>query len=401
MAKQSVDVLIIGGGLTGALLLLALKDSGYRALLVDANSFDIKVQADFDARSIALSSASVRILSMLGVWPSLSTKATAIQTIHVSEQKRFGATRLTSKNKLPLGFVVEMQDLYRAIQPLIDSHQLLAPASLTALDEVDNQATIKDSSGKTSTIKAKLIVAADGADSFVRKQLGLKPEVKHYHQSAVVANIGLARSHHEQAFERFTASGPLALLPMSQNRSSLIWSLSSNEAERMLNLSDQAFIRRLHQEFGYRLGRFTKVGRRGLYPLKQVIMKQQVSGFTVFIGNAAHTLHPVAGQGFNLGLRDVALLAQCLIKYGITTSALTTYEQYRQHDQKAITYFTNGLVDLFTSTLPGLSHARSAGLVLLDNLPSAKRLLSRYASGLAGVIPDLVCQIPLLEQESL
>ncbi|GGI87134.1 FAD-dependent monooxygenase [Legionella impletisoli] len=398
MADEAVDVLIIGGGLTGALLLLALKQTGYRALLIDASSFDIKMQADFDSRSLALSLASMRILSMLEVWPSLATKATAINNIHVSEQKRFGVARLSSQTKQPLGFVVEMQDMYSAVWPLLAMDSLLAPASLMALDQEHNVATIEESGGNVVTLKAKLIVAADGADSFVRKLLGLKAEIKNYHQSAIVANVGLARPHRGYAYERFTSSGPLALLPMSENRSSLVWSLPREKANQILQLSDDAFIHALYQEFGYRLGRLVKIGRRGLYPLKQVIMKQQTFGSTVFIGNAAHTLHPVAGQGFNLGLRDVALLAQCLIQYGINTNALDIYEQHRKHDQTAITFFTNGLVDVFTSKRLGLSFARNVGLIALDNLPSAKRILSRYASGFAGVIPDLVCQIPLVAE---
>ena len=165
--------------------------------------------------------------------------------------------------------------------------------------------------------------------------------------------------------------------------------------------SDQDFLKALQDTFGYRLGRFVKVGKRSLYPLRQVLMPQQVLGSVVFVGNAAHTLHPVAGQGFNLGLRDVAILAQCIAHEGLGFEMLETYQQARRHDQAAIARFTDGLIQLFTSRIPGLSIARGAGLLALDNLVPLKNVLARYAQGFAGVIPDLVCGIPLKIEASL
>jgi 2-octaprenyl-6-methoxyphenol hydroxylase len=400
VAERQVDILIVGGGLTGATLTLALTNLGYSTLLVDAKPFSNRVHADFDARTLALAPASMRILDMLKIWSLLEDHATPIDTIHVSERHCFGSARLHSTQAQSLGYVVEMQYINRALHQLLDEQHILAPAELTSIDCVNGNATIRDASGEF-TVQARLIVAADGADSSVRSLCGLSKKTKEYNQIAIVANIGLARSHQNHAYERFTSSGPLALLPMTGLRSSLVWALSPNDAERLAACSEADFLKALQHAFGYRLGRFVKAGHRALYPLRQVIMPETVSGNVVFVGNAAHTLHPVAGQGFNLGLRDVATLAQCIAQQGLDSKMLQLYQQARRHDQSAIIHFTNGLIELFTSRVPGLPMMRGAGLIALDNIAVLKNLLARYARGFAGVIPDLVCGIPLqLEERS-
>ena len=394
MVEQQVDILIIGGGLVGATLMLALADRGYSTLLVEAKPLSTRVRADFDARTLALSPASVRILQMLNIWPLLQDYATAIKTIHVSERHRFGSARMRGEENHSLGYVVEMQYINQALHRLLDKHQIIAPAELIGLDHANSTATIRSSEGQ-STLRAQLIVAADGADSVVRQLCGLSAKVKEYGQHAIVANIGLARPHHQQAYERFTPSGPLALLPMTGLRASLVWALSPMDADRLMASSDLDFLKALQHAFGYRLGRFVKVGRRVLYPLRQVIMARQVQGSVVFVGNAAHTLHPVAGQGFNLGLRDVATLAQCIAHEGLSSEMLQHYQQARHHDQSAIIFFTNSLIELFTSRVPGLGVARGAGMSVVDNMPVLKNILDRYTSGFAGISQDLVCGIPL------
>lgn len=394
MVERQVDILIIGGGLTGATLALALTDLGYSVLLVEAKPFSNRVQADFDARTLALAPASVRILQMLKIWPLLEKDATPIQTIHVSERGCFGSARLHGDEQSSLGYVVEMQHINRALHTLLDEDQIIAPAELTVLNSVNGNVTIRNTVGE-SRVQARLIVAADGADSSVRRLCNLPTMVKDYNQLAIVANIGLSRSHHNHAYERFTSTGPLALLPMTDLRSSLVWALPPIEAEQLMASRDHEFLNVLQQAFGYRLGRFVKVGKRVLYPLRQVVMSESVLGAIVFVGNAAHTLHPVAGQGFNLGLRDVATLAQCVAQEGLDSKMLQTYQQARRYDQAAITRFTDGLIELFTSRMPGLSMMRGAGLIALDNVAVLKNLLARHARGFAGVIPDLVCGIPL------
>ncbi len=400
MGNQQVDILIIGGGLTGATLMLALQGLGFTTLLVESKSFDDKVNPDFDARSLALSPASKSILNMLGIWDILKTHATPIEFIHVSDQHRFGASRLYGDAQNPLGYVVEMQYINLALHQLLDKNNVLAPATLHSLDLKNKTASVMTASGEIE-ITAQLIVAADGSDSAVRQLCELPSQAKNYNQKALVANVGLAKDHGYKAYERFTVNGPLALLPMQDKRMSLVWALPPAEADRLIDINDSDFIRELQQAFGYRLGRFAKVGTRYSYPLKQVLMPQQVNWPVVFVGNAAHTLHPVAGQGFNLGLRDVATLAQCIAKLGLTSDMLDDYVKLRRHDQQVITRMTDGLIHLFTSRLPGVALVRNMGLIAFDNSPALKNLLARYARGFGGVTPDLVCDIALSTRESL
>lgn len=395
MADQDVDILIIGGGLTGSSLMLALKDTGYRALLVESQPFSSQQQAHFDARSFALSPSTVRILQMLNLWALLAPHACPIHSIHVSERSAFGSARLKNEACLPLGYVVEMQHMNHALHQHLDLNDVIAPAKLVAFDQANGIATLTQGQG-VITVKAKLIVAADGADSSVRQFCGVEAKKKDYGQQAIVANIGLSRSHQGIAYERFTSSGPLALLPMNHNRASLVWALPIDEANTVLAMNDRLFLSTLQRTFGYRLGRLTQVGRRQSFPLQQVITsKNRELPNVVFIGNAAHTLHPVGGQGLNLGLRDVAMLAQCIVQKGFNQTMLMAYHQERSRDQKNIIQLTDGLIQLFGSQLPGMAFARRTGIVVLDQIAIFKRILIRYTSGFSGITPDLVCNIPL------
>jgi 2-octaprenyl-6-methoxyphenol hydroxylase len=398
VADHTVDVLIIGGGLAGATLLIALQGMGYRCLLVEAKSFVVAHHNDFDARSLALSPASQRILAMLGVWQDLSAYATPIEFIHVSEQKGFGVSRIQGSQKEPLGYVLEMQHIQAVLYQLLDQSSLLAPATLTTLDLNNHEAVVQTPEG-SRTISAQLIVAADGADSMVRKLCNMPAQTRHYRQQALVANIGLQKAHQQKAYERFTEQGPMALLPMSDRRMSLVWAMEPARAKQMMSCDDRTFINELQQAFGYRAGRFVKAGQRFSYPLKQVIMQQQVKWPVVFVGNAAHTLHPVAGQGFNLGLRDIATLAQCLGANGLKEEAISHYLQLRRPDQQVISRCTDGLIQIFTSQLPGLRMARNLGLLAMDHFPFLKNSLTRYARGFGGFVPDLACEMPLTRKE--
>lgn len=398
MAFRDVDILIVGGGLTGASLMLALADAGFSTLLVETKPFSDPVNTPFDARSLAISPASVCILKMLNVWPLLQDFAAAIDTIHVSEQHHFGSARLHGDAQNSLGYVLEIHHINQALYQLLDQQHIIAPAQLTHVNAQTGTAVITSSTGET-TVQARLIVAADGTNSSVRALCGLKPQMNDYAQHAIVANIGLARAHRNCAYERFTPAGPLALLPLTGQRASLVWAMSALDAKRLIALPDSEFLTHLQRAFGYRLGRFIRTGQRVIYPLKQVLMPEQVIGHVVFVGNAAHTLHPVAGQGFNLGLRDVAMLGQCIVNEGLGSGMLNTYQQLRRHDQLAITQLTHGLVKLFTSHLPGMALARSAGLIALDNSPLLKKLLAKYARGYAGITPDLVCNISLCPKD--
>lgn len=397
MVDKDVDILIIGGGLIGAAMLVALQQCPYRVMLVDSVAIDARVQDDFDARSLALSPASVRILEMLAIWPLLMAGACPIDTIHVSERAAFGCVRLQGEDESPLGYVVEMQQMHRAFYQRLNHDAILAPSELVAFDAQTRIATVQ--SGKAQyRIYAKMVIAADGAQSQVRQFCHIQADIKSYQQQAIVANIATARSHQHIAYERFTSSGPLALLPMQGQRVAMVWSLAPLEAKRMLQCDDAQFLQALQKAFGYRLGRLLQVGKRAAFPLQQVTQTQQVLGTTVFIGNAAHTLHPVAGQGFNLGLRDVAMLAQCIVQQGISEAMLQFYQRQRASDHTRIVQLTDGLIQLFTSRVPGAAFVRRLGMLAIDQIPLCRSILARYARGFGGILPDLVCGIPLEEQ---
>lgn len=395
---KSIDVLIIGGGLTGATLLLALQGLGFSTLLVESKPFHSTANPDFDARSLALSPASQRILNQLGVWDLVKKNTTAIETIHVSNQNYFGISRLAAKVNDPLGYVLEMQYLSQALYQLQNKSDLLIPATLKNLDQNNPLAIVSTQMGDLR-IRPQLIVAADGAESAIRQACQLPVFIKNYQQQALVTNVALAKPHKHCAYERFTSHGPLALLPLQDNRMSLVWSLPPDEAQQILQMDDAQFLKELQRAFGYRLGRFIKTGARVAYPLKQVIMPTQTHWPLVFVGNAAHSLHPVAGQGFNLGLRDVATLAQCIAEFGLNEGMLNVYLQLRRHDQQAIRYLTDGMVSLFTSRLPGIGFLRNLSLLAFDQIPVLKNLLTNYMRGFGGIIPDLVCGIALSSKE--
>lgn len=396
------DIIIVGGGLTGALLQIALADSNLKCLLVDSKSLtqldkDLKI-SNFDARSLALASSSIRILKTLNIWQHLEESAAVIDKIHVSQKGKFGNTLIESQIDERLGFVIEMHILQNAIYKLLNQQTLMNHATLTNFDTETNIATITKSD-KTFTLKTKLLIAADGTNSKVRDFCNLKCNIKNFNEQALVANIGLARPHANIAYERFTENGPLAMLPMTNQRSSLVWSLPQKEALRMQELSEKDFLSALQNAFGYRLGKFIKVGKRVIFPLNQVVMPVTHENSIVFIGNAAHTLHPVAGQGFNLGLRDVATLAECILKYGLSDEMLKKYQLMRNHDQKYIKLFTENLINIFKNKLPILSNFRSLSLLALDNSNLGKNLLEKYARGFAGNAPDLVCGISLYNKD--
>lgn len=394
MLNRDVDILIVGGGLVGATLLRALMGSPYRVLLVDAEPVQARIGQDFDARSLALSKASLTLLKTLGAWPQMSAYATPIKTIHISERGRFGRALLKAPEATELGAVLEMQHLNHGLWQTPMFEHLLAPATVTALDPSQGLAEIQTPQGMLK-VSAKLIVAADGASSSIRTYCGLRAQELSFGQHALIANIGLARAHQSIAYERFGASGPLAMLPMQDHRAALVWAQPPEEAARLLAVSDDVFLTALQKNFGYRLGRLLRVGQRATYPLRQVVMPQQIHERVVFIGNAAHTLHPIAGQGFNLGIRDVASLAQHMVSQGLNPDMLKAYQKARQHDQAVITRFTQGLIRGFGLQWPAAGMLRGLGLLAFDQLPFLQQILSRYASGYGGVTPDLVCGIPL------
>lgn len=389
MNNEETDILIIGGGLIGGLLLLALQALKYKVLLVDVEPFPLPLKAEgFDARSLALAPASLRILEQLKLWPALQANASAIEAIYVSQQHCFGATRLLAKEAEPLGQVVELSLLYEAIYKNLSREQLLSATRLQALDLSERKASVLTPAGE-KIIGFKLLVAADGASSTVRKFCQLKVKKVDYGQQALIGNIALKRPHAQKAFERFTPQGPLAFLPLSEQRTAFVWALSSEDSKAYMKLDDEAFLTLLQKAFGYRLGKFLRVGKRHLYPLHGSFMPEVAQWPCVFIGNAANTLHPIAGQGLNLGLRDLAALVEAIQNKGLNPTMLASYYQMRKADHRAITNFTHYLLKLFTHKLPTLALLRSLGLIAVDHFHFLKDPLMRYSRGFGGTVSDL------------
>jgi len=402
------DVLIVGGGMVGASLAVALRSLPLKVGLIEAVEFESSDQPSYDDRTVALSYGSKRIFETLGVWSRIEASgATPIHRIHISDRGRFGFARLSHVDAGvdALGWVVENRALGRALKDALAGCPGLAffcPAVMDSVEYGADSAQVRIRRGEQlETLTARLVVAADGGRSLVREQAGIETRRRDYHQTALVTNVTPERPHANVAYERFTDSGPLALLPMRDNRCAVVWSLSPERAEAMLQLEGVAFLAALQERFGQRLGRFLKAGHRAAYPLARTEVMETIRHRLALIGNAAHTVHPVAGQGFNLGLRDVATLAQVLSEAQRAgqdpgdLAVLQRYAQWRRRDVWATSSFTNGLVRIFSNDLPPLSIARNLGLVTVDLFPPAKRALLRLSMGLAGRLPRLARGLPL------
>lgn len=395
MNKTDFDLVIVGGGMVGASLACALKNTTLRIALIEAFKPDSQQQPSYDDRGIALSYGSQRIFEAMGLWEQLKSYTSPISDIHVSDRGHFGVTRLSAKDeKVPaLGQVITARLMGHVLQQAISQQEnltVICPASVQGLNQYEGHAELTLDNGQS--LSSKLIVAADGAQSTLRQLLGLGALEHDYQQTAITANISTERAHNGRAFERFTDTGPIAFLPMPDNRSSIVWTVKRGNEAALLELSDHDFLAQLQDRFGYRLGKLIKVGQRNSYPLKLMQADQPIQQRVVLIGNAAHSLHPIAGQGFNLGLRDVAALADVLsdeMKDCGDSRLLHEYRQWRQTDQDTVIENTSILVSLFSNSNPILGHARGAGLTLMDIIPPAKHWLAKQSMGLNRKQPKL------------
>ena len=406
------DLTIVGGGMVGASLACALGNHPLQIAMVEAYSQEMNTPPSYDDRAIALSYGTSQIFRTLGIWEQLSSKVTPIKHIHVSDRGHIGVTRIdhSEENVDALGYVITARDLgqvlYSALSQYNNLH-IIKPAQLTELSFTDSyaNATItfnQDSSeADTKVVSTKLLVAADGGNSSVRQLLNIDAQQYDYQQTAITANISVSQAHNNIAYERFTAQGPLALLPMQDQRCSLVWTRQTDNVEPIMAMSDKEFLQQLQTEFGGRLGQFTQVGKRSTYPLKLVRANAQVQKRVALIGNAAHTLHPIAGQGFNLGMRDVATLAQVIVEehqagrdIGLLR-VLQPYQQWRQQDHQRIIGFTDNLVKVFSNRFAPLALTRNLGLVATDVFPPLKHLLAEHTMGMAGRLPKLARGLPL------
>ncbi len=399
-ANDSVyDVLIIGGGMVGASLALALIPLELKVGLVDTYEFGVAEQPSYDDRAIALSYGSSLIYKGMGLWDELQDKTTAIKKIHISDRGHFGAARLDAeKEKVPaLGYLVESRILGKQLYQRLNKSTIeqIVPATVSALEKQQDYliVTLQQQGKKPRRLKTKLLVGSDGTQSKIRQLCAIGYNRSEYNQAALIANVSTEKPHQNQAFERFTETGPIALLPLSDNRCSLVWTHDTRDANNALNdtmnLSDHDFLKKLGKEFGYRLGRFTKVGKRSSYPLALVTSVRNTATRTVIIGNASHTMHPVAGQGLNLALRDVAVLAELICQNKAnnkndpgTEKLLQDYEKLRQGDLKTTVRYTDSLVRLFSNDDFLLGHARAAGLISVDRIAPLRKWITTQSMGI-------------------
>lgn len=386
-----VNLAIIGGGLVGASLALALQETarqrGWRIALIEPFAPGNAYQPSYDARSTALSYGSRLIYERLDLWQAIAQRAEPILQIHVSDRGRFGAARLQAiEEGVPaLGYVVENawigHCLWQALDPQIV--QWHCPAEVSAMRQVEAGYRLQLNDG--SSLDCQLAVLADGGRSGLREQLGIAVNQTPYGQSAIIANVSPLEAHRGQAFERFTDDGPMAMLPLDGNRCALVWTRTSADAERLMTLSERAFLDELQQAFGYRLGALRQVGTRHLYPLALVEAQEQVRPNLVVLGNAAHSLHPIAGQGYNLSLRDTQALAEVLSDSQAPLGDYATLQRYLQRqqlDQQLTVGFSDRVTRLFSTAQPLLATGRNLGLLGLDLLPPAKRWFARQAMGM-------------------
>lgn len=407
-AGTRYDVAVAGGGAVGAVLACALADSGASVLLADPWSGAAESSPAFAPRPLALSLASQRVLASLGVWEGIASEATPIESIHISEAGRFGAARLEAAQcgVGRFGSVVAAAALGSALRDAVSRRHAIHRTGGRIVDAAMSgervaPRVIKVSEGTSHSFHASLLVAADGGRSELRDALGIDTTVRDYRQGAIasVVEAGAPRAH--TAFERFTPDGPVALLPMGGAHYGLVWSCGEEQAREFAALPDRDFAEALDRVFAGRLGGLYPVDERSVFPLRLVRAGSVVGERAVLVGNAANHLHPVAGQGFNLGMRDVACLAEVIAsarRDGDSpgdSAVLERYRRWRAPDHAAVVRFTDVLVDVFGHRFSPAAPLRAPALVALDLAPPLKRSLARRAMGLAGRVPRLALgQLP-------
>lgn len=400
------DLLVIGAGMVGSSLACALARGGLpqtaRVLLVEATAIQGMAPAQqpgYDARSTVLSAGTAACFEQLGLWQHCRAAAEPIIDIHVSDQGRFGTVQLHAADEsVPaLGYVMENAALGRALNSALlaaPGIELCAPAKVRQLQACAQgmQLTL-EADDRLHDLTAGLVVLAEGGRSGLCTQLGIHIETQPYEQVALIANVSFTKAHDGVAYERFTPKGPLALLPLAdfagEHRAALVWTQPAGAAAEVLTLPDAAFLQRLHADFGDRVGAFTRVGKRASYPLQLQLAQEQIRPGLVLLGNVAHTLHPVAGQGFNLALRDSMLLADTILQAlqrGADPGDIRCLQHYLQRarsDQQLTIAFSDYMTRLFSSSSMPLVWARRFGMASIDLLPPLKHALSRQAMGLA------------------
>jgi len=378
------DITIIGGGLVGLCAALVLQHPARRITIIEAGNFDAQPAQGLAARSIALSISSVQIFRALGLWPALAAQAAAIRHIHVSARGRWGVTRLHADDYAldALGYVIENQALSECLLQAVQASELIELQQNASFESIDQDALVDIGyryKNRRRRFQTRLALVADGAQSQARSALGIDHQRIDYGQSVVISNVEVDMPLADTAYERFTTQGPLAMLPLGGRRYACVWTLKPEQAAEVCGLDDAGFAAALQDCFGFRLGLIETVSARFSLPLQRTSADSLQAGRCLLIGNAANALHPVAGQSFNLALRDVASLYELLCDHPLTelddagVAALAgEYECQRMSEQRQVIRYGDGLVSMFSNELPLLGQVRAAGLGLLDLLPALK-----------------------------
>ena len=401
MTSNDCDILIAGGGLVGLSLALALSGSGLRVAVVDRVPMSTGARAA-DERHLALSEVTCRVLENLGVLSALGGDAEPIRAIHVSSAGEFGATRWAASDagRQRFGVVVPARRLLQALQQAVlgrSDLRVLAPAAVidAVIDADGVHATIEANGEQPQSLRARLLVIADGVDSALRSAAGIGSERHDYQRSAICCALSPERDHQGTAYERFTRSGPVALLPQAFGRCGAIQVVDSDQVEGLMALPDDDYLRQLQSAFGYRLGRLRRVGVRVSYPLRRVLAQRLTAPRQVLIGNAAQAVHPVGAQGFNLGLRDAATLAACLLDAHRAEAdpgapaLLEGYAAARASDRAATTGLSHALAQFTSLKMPPAAWLRSLSLLAADRIEPLREHLMLGGMGYRGATPAL------------
>jgi 2-octaprenyl-6-methoxyphenol hydroxylase len=404
---ERFDVAIVGGGMVGASLALALRDTSLKVILIEAIEANSDAQPSFDDRATALGNGARRVLHTLGVWPQIALKAAPIRSIHISDAGHFGFARLQSSDHDldAFGYTVSNRHIGAVLWDALRERDRVVLASPARVLEVnlphgaDSAVRLKivDQAGAERRVQAALVVAADGAHSLVKQAAGIDSTDEAYQQTAVVANIKTDRPARDIAYERFAAPGPMALMPRSDGSYTIIWALDPERAEAVKDCTARQFCEQLQHAFGWRAGRICEVGQRHSYRLALVQAHESAGERVALIGNAAQALHPVAGQGFNLGLRDASVLAELIASAPDpgAPEVLARFAARRADDRRGMISFTDKLVKLFGDSRGSLIAGRNLGLLLFDVSLPAKRALARLSLGFGGALPRLARGLPL------
>lgn len=410
MNSKHYDIVIAGGGMIGTSLALALAPLGLRVAVVEAVARKAQGQPSFDDRSTALSRSTQRMFEAMGLWPDIVAASTPIRGIHVSDQGRFGFSHIDAEEQgvEALGYVVINRVLGGVLQDAlhdVEGVDVICPARIVglALGPECATATVADADGGTRALSCDLVVASDGANSAVREMMGITAQKSDYGQRAVIGNLLPEKDIDFMAYERFTQHGPLAILPIADGRAGFVWTVAEADADRIMGLDDDTFLAELQAQFGYRLGTFTRVGKRASYPLVLSKAMRLTATRSVLIGNSAHGLHPVSAQGFNLGMRDVAAIVDCIADGRSAdetfdpgnAAMLEQYASWRKSDQKKLVRFTDSLVKLFGSDRGPLRTLRDIGMLGFDLIPGVRSVFAKHTMGLAGRLPRLSRGVPV------